>query len=101
MMERGIVHCVQWCDTRDMTADGHTKGSIDRDLIYQVMDGIQAFKYGLKKHVPFRTGWTSKDESEPPAMERSAGKPAERRAGFLVSLAPPAAAFSVVSQNPC
>eukprot|EP00959_Pyramimonas_sp_CCMP1952_P043488 909498-Pyramimonas_sp.AAC.1 len=31
-MERGIVHCVQWCDTRDMTADGHTKGSIDRDM---------------------------------------------------------------------
>ena len=101
MMERGIVHCVQWCDTRDMTADGHTKGSIDRDLIYQVMDGIQAFKYDLKKHVPYRAGQTSKAESEPPAMERRAGKPAERPAGFLVSLVPPPADFSDVSQNPC
>eukprot|EP00959_Pyramimonas_sp_CCMP1952_P169371 3537996-Pyramimonas_sp.AAC.1 len=29
-MERGIVRSIQWCDTRDMTADGHTQGSIDR-----------------------------------------------------------------------
>ena len=101
MMERGFVHCVQWCDTRDMSADGHTKGSIDRDLLYQVMEGIQAFKYDLKKHVPFRAGQTNKDESEPPAMVRHAGKPAERPAGFLVDLAPPAAAFSCVSPNSC
>ena len=39
MMDRGIVHSVQWCDTRDMTADGHTKGSIDRALLLQVMAG--------------------------------------------------------------
>eukprot|EP00959_Pyramimonas_sp_CCMP1952_P413135 8657186-Pyramimonas_sp.AAC.1 len=25
-MERGIVHCAQWCDARDLTADGHAKG---------------------------------------------------------------------------
>ena len=73
MMERDVVHCVQWCDTRDMTADGHTKGSIDRDLIYQVMDGIQAFKYDLKKHVPFRAGQTSTSESEPSAKKCIAG----------------------------
>ena len=97
MMERGIVHCVQWCDTRDMTADGHTKGSIDRALIYQVMDGRQAFKDVLKKHVPFRAGRTSKDESEPPDMERSAGVPAERSAGFLVYIALLAATFPVVT----
>eukprot|EP00959_Pyramimonas_sp_CCMP1952_P203887 4263970-Pyramimonas_sp.AAC.1 len=30
MVERGIVHMIQWCDTHDMTADGHIKGSIDR-----------------------------------------------------------------------
>eukprot|EP00959_Pyramimonas_sp_CCMP1952_P452943 9467426-Pyramimonas_sp.AAC.1 len=27
-MERGIVHSIQWCDTRDVTADGHTKGRL-------------------------------------------------------------------------
>eukprot|EP00959_Pyramimonas_sp_CCMP1952_P035282 739138-Pyramimonas_sp.AAC.1 len=25
IMERGILHNTQWCDTRDMTVDGHTK----------------------------------------------------------------------------
>ena len=27
MMQAGIVQGIQWCDTRDMTADGHSKGS--------------------------------------------------------------------------
>ena len=63
MMDRGIVHSVQWCDTRDMTADGHTKGSIDRDLLLQVMSGCQTFKYELKTHTPFRAG--SKSSNEP------------------------------------
>ena len=54
MMERNIVHCVQWCDTRDMTADGHTKGSIDRELLLQVMSGIQSFKHEVNKYVPYR-----------------------------------------------
>eukprot|EP00959_Pyramimonas_sp_CCMP1952_P066467 1387723-Pyramimonas_sp.AAC.1 len=35
MMERGIVQSIQWCDTRDMTADGHTKRSIDREMLLQ------------------------------------------------------------------
>ena len=78
-MERGIVHCVQWCDTRDMSADGHTKGSIDRELLYQAMIGNQIFKYDLKKHVPFRAGQTS----EQPTV-RVAGKPAEGSARSLV-----------------
>ena len=63
MMDRGIVHSVQWCDTRDMTADGHTKGSIDRDLLLQVMSGYQAFKHELKTYAPFRAG--SKSSQEP------------------------------------
>ena len=63
MMDRKIVHSVQWYDTRDMTADGHTKGSIDRDLLLQVMSGSQAFKYELKTYAPFRAG--SKSSNEP------------------------------------
>eukprot|EP00959_Pyramimonas_sp_CCMP1952_P442854 9270591-Pyramimonas_sp.AAC.1 len=43
-MERGIVRSIQWCDTRDMTADGRTKGSIDRELLLQVMGGKQTFQ---------------------------------------------------------
>jgi hypothetical protein len=54
LMEVGIVHSVQWCDTRDMTADGHTKGCIDRAGLLEVMSGIQSFKYDVKQFVPFR-----------------------------------------------
>eukprot|EP00959_Pyramimonas_sp_CCMP1952_P042808 895525-Pyramimonas_sp.AAC.1 len=52
-MERGIVHNIQWCDTRDMAADGHTKGSIDRDNFLQVMGGTQSFilLIGLARHL--------------------------------------------------
>eukprot|EP00959_Pyramimonas_sp_CCMP1952_P427249 8948083-Pyramimonas_sp.AAC.1 len=39
LMDIGIVHNVQWCDTRDLTADGRTKGSIDRELLLEVMSG--------------------------------------------------------------
>eukprot|EP00959_Pyramimonas_sp_CCMP1952_P472603 9500309-Pyramimonas_sp.AAC.1 len=47
-MDVGIVHNAQWCDSRDMTADGHTKGSIDRELFLEVMSGNQLFKYDVK-----------------------------------------------------
>ena len=53
-MQAGIVHSIQWCDTRDMTADGHTKGSIDRDLLLQVMQGVQSFKFEVKRYAPYR-----------------------------------------------
>eukprot|EP00959_Pyramimonas_sp_CCMP1952_P425889 8920594-Pyramimonas_sp.AAC.1 len=35
MMERGIVRCVQVCVTRDMTADGHTKGTSTETCSYK------------------------------------------------------------------
>ena len=54
MMTKGIVYAIQWCDTRDMTADGHTKGSIDRDGILQVMAGQQTFKHEVKRYSPHR-----------------------------------------------
>ena len=56
LLDRGLIWEVQWCDTRDMTADGHTKGSIDRDLLFQVMDGKQSFTYAVKRYKPLRPG---------------------------------------------
>eukprot|EP00959_Pyramimonas_sp_CCMP1952_P473847 9502442-Pyramimonas_sp.AAC.1 len=41
LMDIGIAHNVQWCDTRDMTAYGHTEGGIDRELLLEVMSGTQ------------------------------------------------------------
>ena len=56
MMQNGIVDEIQWCDTRDMTADGHTKGSIDRKQLLEVMQGYQAFQHPVKKYKPHRAG---------------------------------------------
>ena len=54
LLDRGLIWEVQWCDTRDMTADGHTKGSIDRALLQDVMNGKQTFTHAVKKYKPFR-----------------------------------------------
>eukprot|EP00959_Pyramimonas_sp_CCMP1952_P399782 8376795-Pyramimonas_sp.AAC.1 len=59
-MERGIVHSVQECNTRDMTAHGHTKGSIDREMLLQVIRRTQPFTHDLKRHAPYRAGQTSR-----------------------------------------
>ena len=49
---------MQWCDTRDMTADGHTKGSIDRQLLLEVMVGTQVYKHDVKSFAPYRSSPT-------------------------------------------
>ena len=52
MVSLGIIKRLQWCDTRDMTADGHTKGVIDRDMLLQLMEGAQKYAYSVKEHTP-------------------------------------------------
>eukprot|EP00959_Pyramimonas_sp_CCMP1952_P206716 4322992-Pyramimonas_sp.AAC.1 len=59
MMERGIAYSIQLCDTRDMTADGHTNGTIDRDTLLQVMGSTPSFKRDFKRHTPYRAGQTA------------------------------------------
>ena len=52
MLRNRIIKRIQWCDTRDMVADGHTKGSIDRTALRQAMNGEQAYKYETRRHEP-------------------------------------------------
>ena len=54
MLQLDILHGVRWCDTRDMTSDGHTKGSVDREPLLKVMKGIQQFVRDFKLYTPFR-----------------------------------------------
>ena len=54
MLENDMIHEIRWCDTRDMTADGHTKGSIDRKMLIQCMQGYQHFSHEVKTYQPFR-----------------------------------------------
>ena len=54
LLQLGILEAIQWCDTRDMTADGHTKGQIDRKLLLEVMSGHQTYRHSVKRHTPHR-----------------------------------------------
>ena len=63
-LDLGILSNVQWCDTRDMTADGHTKGSIDRQLLLEVMVGTQVYKHDVKSFAPYRS---SQPGNSPPS----------------------------------
>jgi len=40
LLQERTVHSLSWCDTRDMSADGHTKGSISRELLIALIGGI-------------------------------------------------------------
>jgi hypothetical protein len=44
------ISLLRWCDTRDMTADCHTKGSIDRACIIKLMTGEFSFAHPVKDY---------------------------------------------------
>ena len=54
MLSEGLIKTIRWCDTRDMTADGHTKGSIDRQLLLDAMAGKMVFRFEVKTYEPYR-----------------------------------------------
>ena len=39
LLDNKVLSALEWCDTRDMSADCHTKGSIARDVILALMNG--------------------------------------------------------------
>ena len=53
-LHNSIVKKIQWCNTRNMIADGHTKGSVDREILINLMNGLQTFKYPVKSYEPHR-----------------------------------------------
>ena len=46
-LECGLIHSYNWVDTRDMVADGLTKGSADRTALSAIVDG----NYNLQQTV--------------------------------------------------
>ena len=36
----GVIHELRWLNTRDVTADGHTKGSMSREAILNLLQGV-------------------------------------------------------------
>ena len=39
LLDLHVLHALMWMDTRDMTADGLTKGSVDRIAVHLLMSG--------------------------------------------------------------
>ena len=54
LLQLKLLESIQWCDTRDMVADGHTKGSIDREMLLKLMKGQQSYTHAVKSYQPFR-----------------------------------------------
>ena len=54
LLQLRLIESIQWCDTRDMAADGHTKGTIDRALLLDLMRGKQIYRHEVKRHTPHR-----------------------------------------------
>ena len=48
LLDSGVLQVLMWIDTRDMSADGMTKGSIDRDMLHLCMEGYMKFKHEFK-----------------------------------------------------
>jgi hypothetical protein len=48
LLDTGVLRALIWIDTRDMTSDGLTKGSVERTALHELMDGIHTFKHEFK-----------------------------------------------------
>jgi hypothetical protein len=45
LLDRGVLHRLWWMDTRDMAADGLTKGVIDREAVHAIMNGVMFLRH--------------------------------------------------------
>jgi len=52
-LDNKSIAALAWIDTRDMYADGMTKGAVDRDALHEIMDGHMHLRHEYKI-------WTSK-----------------------------------------
>jgi hypothetical protein len=48
LIRKQIVTGITWCDTRDMTADGHTKGAVSRDALLALMNGEFSYRHAVQ-----------------------------------------------------
>jgi hypothetical protein len=47
-LDNKSIAALAWIDTRDMYADGMTKGAVDRDALHEIMDGHMHFRHEFK-----------------------------------------------------
>ena len=51
LLNENVMHAIIWTDTRDMIADGLTKGAVDRQALHEAMSGI--FKINHTDNIKF------------------------------------------------
>ena len=52
LLARRVLGDIVWIDTRDMSADGLTKGAVSRELLHQVMDGSMNIHHKTEQWKP-------------------------------------------------
>ena len=52
LLDDGVLSALIWQDTRDMIADGLTKGAVDRQGLHDVMDGVVKVLHECKPWQP-------------------------------------------------
>ena len=58
LLDTMVIEALLWIDTRDMIADGLTKGAVDRTALHEVMSGTWTIQHAAKcwiaivKHAP-------------------------------------------------
>ena len=61
LLDHNVLHALIWQDTRDMIADGLTKGAVERDALHAAMEGVakvahqESCKFWRPKHLMKRT----------------------------------------------
>ena len=48
LLDTKVLEALVWLDTRDMVADGFTKGSVDRDVLHACMNGIWLLQHSAQ-----------------------------------------------------
>ena len=67
-LEIGILDQLKWCDTRDMVADGLTKGKVERNLLLDAMNGKIEMKHEMRAWKPVKRRTTTSSSSSAPGM---------------------------------
>ena len=52
LLDTGVLRYLLWIDTRDMWSDGLTKGSVERSLIHELMQGLLQGRHPYKAWAP-------------------------------------------------
>ena len=52
LLDNRVLHMLAWLDTRDMGADGLTKGAVERSSLHSIMDGVLKLLHTSKVWMP-------------------------------------------------